>query len=205
MPDAAGRAGGHHRPRDCCASRSASALGAGGVLSLTGTIDPGAAERVAGRDRGARRVRQDGGAQLAGRLGERRAGHRRADAAQADSRPRSRPARSAPRPARWSSPAAQRAARHATSAIGVHQIYAAISRRHLPPGRRAAGDAMSDAQRTTAAITRYLSGASIRRCGCTRSRPRPTGSTICQPGRTSAYRLANSIGQVTLNSRHNGA
>src|SRR5690606_9054412 len=42
------------------------------------------------------------------------------------------------------------------SAIGVHQVYAALEGGALPSGIKAAGDAMSDAQRTTAAITRYL-------------------------------------------------
>ena len=44
----------------------------------------------------------------------------------------------------------------ATSAIGVHQIYASVSAESLPAGLQAAGEAMSDAQKTTAAITRYL-------------------------------------------------
>jgi hypothetical protein len=49
-------------------------------------------------------------------------------------------------------------ARHATSAsaIGVHQVYAAVNPAELPTGIRAAGDAMSDAQKTTAMITRHL-------------------------------------------------
>lgn len=53
--------------------------------------------------------------------------------------------------------------RHATSrsAIGVHQIYAAMPAGALPSGARAAGDAMSDAQKTTAAVTRHLSDMGI--------------------------------------------
>ena len=43
------------------------------------------------------------------------------------------------------------------AAIGVHQVYAAVEPEDLPSGVRAAGLAMSDAQRTTALITRYLS------------------------------------------------
>ena len=44
----------------------------------------------------------------------------------------------------------------AQSAIGVHQIYAALPADQLPMGLRGAGDAISNAQKTTAAITRYL-------------------------------------------------
>jgi hypothetical protein len=44
-----------------------------------------------------------------------------------------------------------------TAAIGVHQIYAAATPDALPTGLKAAGAAMSDAQQTTATITRHLS------------------------------------------------
>lgn len=47
------------------------------------------------------------------------------------------------------------------SAIGVHQIYATVAAESLPAGLRAAGEAMSDAQRTTAAITRYLTESGV--------------------------------------------
>jgi hypothetical protein len=49
--------------------------------------------------------------------------------------------------------------RHASggAAIGVHQIYAAVSAAELGAGIRAAGEAISNAQKTTAAISRYLS------------------------------------------------
>ncbi|RUT29478.1 hypothetical protein EMQ25_14500 [Arsenicitalea aurantiaca] len=43
-----------------------------------------------------------------------------------------------------------------TAAIGVHQVYAMVDADQLPQGARAAGLAMSDAQRTTAVITRHL-------------------------------------------------
>lgn len=43
------------------------------------------------------------------------------------------------------------------AAIGVHQVYARFAAGALPTGIGAAGDAMSDAQRTTALITRHLS------------------------------------------------
>ena len=49
----------------------------------------------------------------------------------------------------------------ATSAIGVHQIYASVSAESLPAGLRAAGEAMSDAQKTTATITRYLTESGV--------------------------------------------
>lgn len=49
----------------------------------------------------------------------------------------------------------------AKSAIGVHQIYANVSAESLPAGLRAAGEAMSDAQKTTAAITRYLTESGV--------------------------------------------
>jgi hypothetical protein len=49
--------------------------------------------------------------------------------------------------------------RHADAAavIGVHQIYASVATGALPQGARAAGIAMSEAQKTTAVVTRYLS------------------------------------------------
>lgn len=45
---------------------------------------------------------------------------------------------------------------HPDAAIGVHQVYAQFAAGTLPTGIGAAGDAMSDAQRTTALITRHL-------------------------------------------------
>jgi hypothetical protein len=47
------------------------------------------------------------------------------------------------------------------SAIGVHQIYAMASAGDLPSGLAGAGTAMSEAQRTTAIITRYLNTTSV--------------------------------------------
>ncbi len=50
----------------------------------------------------------------------------------------------------------------AQSAIGVHQIYAmAQAGGALPTGLAAAGNAMSDAQKTTAAITRYMAAMGV--------------------------------------------
>lgn len=53
--------------------------------------------------------------------------------------------------------------RHAAeaAAIGVHQIYATVSNATLPASLRAAGAAMSDTQKTTASITRYLTDSGV--------------------------------------------
>lgn len=55
------------------------------------------------------------------------------------------------------------AERHAApgAAIGVHQIYATVKPGALPAGLSAAGDAMSDAQKTTAVITRHLTAMGV--------------------------------------------
>lgn len=47
------------------------------------------------------------------------------------------------------------------AAVGVHQIYARVAAGDLPTGAKAAGDAMSDAQKTTAVITRHLSAMGV--------------------------------------------
>jgi hypothetical protein len=47
------------------------------------------------------------------------------------------------------------------SAIGVHQIYAMASAADLPSGLAGVGTAMSEAQRTTAIITRYLNSTTV--------------------------------------------
>lgn len=47
------------------------------------------------------------------------------------------------------------------AAVGVHQIYARVAQGTLPAGAKAAGTAMSDAQKTTAVITRHLSAMGI--------------------------------------------
>lgn len=47
------------------------------------------------------------------------------------------------------------------SAIGVHQIYASVTAETMPASLRAAGAAMSDAQKTTATITRYLTESGV--------------------------------------------
>lgn len=48
-----------------------------------------------------------------------------------------------------------------SSAIGVHQIYANVTADSMPANLRAAGTAMSDAQKTTAKITRYLTDTGV--------------------------------------------
>lgn len=45
---------------------------------------------------------------------------------------------------------------HPDAAIGVHQVYAQVAAGTVPSGIDAAGNAMSDAQRTTALVTRHL-------------------------------------------------
>lgn len=47
------------------------------------------------------------------------------------------------------------------SAIGVHQIYAMASAGDLPTGLAGVGTAMSEAQKTTAIITRYLNSTTV--------------------------------------------
>ena len=47
------------------------------------------------------------------------------------------------------------------AAVGVHQIYARVAAGALPTGAKAAGEAMSDAQKTTAVITRHLSAMGV--------------------------------------------
>ncbi len=130
-------------------------LGTGGVLTLSGTIDPGSALRfateVAARGEYVKTVAFDspGGsvtdAQDIGALINERGFDTSvaAGALCASSCPLA---------------FAGGRERHATaaSAIGVHQVYAAVNPAELPTGIRAAGDAMSDAHKTTAMITRHL-------------------------------------------------
>jgi hypothetical protein len=135
-------------------------LGTGGVLALTGTIDPGSAARFAAeveaRGEYVETVSFDspgGSVNDAIAIGE--LIHARGFATRVDTGKLC--ASSCPLAF------AGGAERHATagSAIGVHQIYAAVSAAELPVGIRAAGDAMSDAQKTTAAITRHLSAMDV--------------------------------------------
>ncbi len=130
------------------------ALGAGGVLQLNGTIDPGSFARVeaevAARGEYIRSVALDspgGAVDDAIRIGslflEKGYTTSVAPGALCAS---SCPLVLAGGKVREAS---------AQSAIGVHQIYSTV--RGTPPtGMRAIGDAMADVQRTTAQITRYL-------------------------------------------------
>lgn len=132
------------------------ALTAGGVLEVTGTIDVGSAERFAAeveaRGEYVTRValNSPGGsvhdALAIGALVRQR-GFTTSVAAGALC--------ASSCPLVFAGGADRRASGKA--AIGVHQIYATIAPGELPTGLRAAGDAMSDAQKTTALITRHLS------------------------------------------------
>jgi hypothetical protein len=135
-------------------------LGSGGVLALTGTIEPGSAARFAAeveaRGEYVKTVSFDspgGAVNDAIAIGE--LIHARGFATRVG----------AGRLCASSCPLAFAGGteRQATagSAIGVHQIYAAMSAAELQAGTRAAGDAMSDAQKTTAAITRHLSAMDV--------------------------------------------
>jgi hypothetical protein len=131
-------------------------LGSGGALELTGTIDLGSAERVKAEVGSLKEyiksvaLNSPGGsvsdALAIGTL-VREAGFSTSVAAGALC------ASSCPLVfAGGNERLASRAA-----AIGVHQIYAAATPDALPTGLKAAGAAMSDAQQTTATITRHLS------------------------------------------------
>jgi hypothetical protein len=135
-------------------------LGTGGVLKLEGTIDPGAAgrfaEEVAARGEYVTTVAFDspgGSVQDAIEIGTLINARGFATRVEAGSLCAS------------SCPLAFAGGkeRHATpaSAIGVHQIYAALAAGELPRALPAAGEAMSDAQKTTARITRHLSAMGV--------------------------------------------
>lgn len=130
------------------------ALGAGGVLALTGTIEPGSAlrfaEEIEARGEYVQTVSFDSpGGSVSDAMAIGQLIHDKGFATRVD----------AGRLCASSCPLAFAggAERHATaaSAIGVHQIYAATSTAEMG-GLRSAGDAMSDAQKTTAAISRHL-------------------------------------------------
>jgi hypothetical protein len=136
------------------------ALAGGGVLEVTGTIDPGSAERfaaeVAARGEYVQTVRLNspgGSVTDALAIGAliREKGFATGVARGALC------ASSCPLVlAGGTSRVAEEGA-----AIGVHQIYATVAPGELPIGMRAAGDAMSDAQKTTARITRHLSAMGV--------------------------------------------
>lgn len=136
------------------------ALASGGILEVTGTIDVGAAERFAAeieaRGEYVTRVALNspgGSVQDALAIGTlvRQRGFATSVAAGALC--------ASSCPLVFAGGAARQASGRA--AIGVHQIYATIAPGDLPSGLSAAGDAMSDAQKTTALITRHLSAMGV--------------------------------------------
>jgi len=136
------------------------ALNTGGVLNLTGTIDVGAAARfaaeVAARGEYVATVALNspgGSVDDALAIGAliREKGFATSVAAGALC--------ASSCPLVLAGGAARQAAEGA--AIGVHQIYATARPGGLPTGINAAGDAMSDAQKTTAVITRHLSAMGV--------------------------------------------
>ena len=168
-------------------------LEAGGILALSGTIDPGAAERVAAeidaRGEYVDTVSLDspgGAVEEALRIGrlisERGYTTRVAAGALCAS----------------SCPLVFAGGRDriatAASAIGVHQVYAAIGPGALPVGARAAGEAMSDAQRTTAAITRHLTEMGVDPALWLHALETPPDRLYyLSPTELEAYRLATAI------------
>ncbi len=135
-------------------------LGGGGVLELTGTIDVGAAERVeaeiAAHGEYVRSValNSPGGsvtdALAIGRL-LREKGYGTSVAAGALC------ASSCPLVLAGG---AQRSAAPG-AAVGIHQVYATVAADQLPRGAGAAGIGMSEAQKTTAEISRYLTAMGV--------------------------------------------
>lgn len=132
------------------------ALKGGGILQLTGTIDPGAADRfaaeIAARGEYVRAVALDSPGGVVGdalRIGQllRQHGY--------DTLVESGAICASSCPLVFAAGVGRTAVPGA--AIGVHQIYAALTAGELPrDGLRAAGVAMSDTQAMTAAITRHL-------------------------------------------------
>ena len=136
------------------------ALGPGGVLSLTGSIDPGSFERVqaelAARGEYVKSVSLNspgGSVTDAVKIGALMVvGEYTTSVA-----PGALCASSCPLILAGGK---VRLASH-QSAIGVHQIYAMASAGDLPAGLTGIGTAMSEAQKTTAIITRYLNTTSV--------------------------------------------
>lgn len=130
-------------------------LGPGGVLSLTGSIDPGSFERVqAELEARGEYVKQvslnsPGGSVIdAVKIGALMvAGEYTTSVAHGALCASSCPLIFAGGKQRLAS---------RQSAIGVHQVYAVANAGDLPAGLAGVGTAMSEAQRTTAVITRYL-------------------------------------------------
>lgn len=135
-------------------------LGPGGVLSLTGSIDPGSFERVqaeiTARGEYVKRVELNspgGSVSDAVKIGALMVvGEYTTVVA-----PGALCASSCPL---IFAGGKERLASH-QSAIGVHQIYAMASAGDLPAGLAGVGTAMSEAQKTTAIITRYLNSTTV--------------------------------------------
>jgi len=135
-------------------------LGPGGVLSLTGSIDPGSFERVqaeiAARGEYVKSVSLNspgGSVSDAVKIGALMVvGEYTTSVA-----PGALCASSCP--LILAGGKVRTASKH--SAIGVHQIYAMASADDLPSGLAGVGTAMSEAQKTTAIITRYLNSTSV--------------------------------------------
>lgn len=130
-------------------------LGVGGVLQLTGTIDQGSAERVAtelaARGEYVTRVALNS----PGGVVEEAMGIGRLLLAQGLRTSVAAGAICASSCPLILAGGKEREASRA-AAIGVHQVYALARADQVPTGAQGAGRAMSEAQRTTAAITRYL-------------------------------------------------
>lgn len=136
------------------------ALGPGGVLSLTGSIDPGSFERVQAEiEARGEYVRQvalnspGGSVSDAVKIGALMVvGEYTTSVAPGALCASSCPLILAGGKSRLASRQA---------AIGVHQIYAMATAGDLPAGLAGIGTAMSEAQRTTAIITRYLNSTTV--------------------------------------------
>ncbi len=135
-------------------------LGPGGVLSLTGTIDPGSVQRVEAeieaRGEYVKRVELNspgGSVDDAVKIGALllMRGFTTSVAAGALC--------ASSCPLVLAGGATRLASREA--AIGIHQIYATASASNLPRGLTGIGDAMAGAQQTTAVITRYLGSTGV--------------------------------------------
>src|SRR5690606_7736305 len=82
----------------------------------------------------------------------------------------------------------------AAAAIGVHQIYAAAREGALPLGAQATGHAMSEAQMTTAAISRHLDAMDVDAAsGLHALETPPDRLYYLPPAEMTAYRLVTRL------------
>lgn len=173
------------------------ALVSGGVLSLTGTIDPGSAlrvaEEVAARGEYVTVVRFDspGGSvndalEIGKLIREKGFATEVLDGQLCASSC----------PLAYAGGTERRAAPGA--AIGVHQIYAAMSIAELPSSMRAAGEAMSDAQKTTAVITRHLTAMEVDPALWLHALETPPDRLYyLSPDELTGYRLVTEMGEAS--------